>query len=135
MKSFERSHRSADLDQRNPEHLNRETAEFSWDDLSKVPFRGNQQNGRINSKEAVKSVKEMKAIIDSLPSDVDDETKRAAAAVEARRQVQETFDRMRDIGSFGRGSRSNERSASPTEERPTDEDDFNKSLPDISATF
>ncbi|MBR3324228.1 hypothetical protein IKG24_01670 [Candidatus Saccharibacteria bacterium] len=134
MKSFERSYRSADLDQRNPEHLNRETAEFSWDDLSKVPFRGNQQNGQVNSKDAVKSVKEMKAIIDSLPSDVDDEIKRAAGAVEARRQAQETFNKMRDVGSFGRGSR-NERNIPPAKEHPIDEDDFNKSLSDISATF
>lgn len=77
----------------------------------------------------------MKAIIDSLPSDVDDEIKRAAAAVEARRQVQEAFGRMRDIGSFGRRSR-DERNIQSVKEQPIiDEDDFNKSLSDISATF
>ena len=134
MKSFERSHRSADLDQRNLEHLNRGTAEFSWDDLSKVPFRGNQQNKQAISEDAVRSVKEMRALIDSLPSDVDDEVKRAAATAEARRQVQATFDKMRDVGSFGKGPH-NETSTIATKEQPTDEDDSNKSLLDISATF
>jgi len=134
MKSFESSHKNADLDQRNLEHLNRETAEFSWDDLNSVPFRGNQQNNHINSEKAVESVKEMRAMIDSLPSDVDDENKQAAAVAEARRQVQETFNRMQNIGSFGRGFR-NEKSASQTNEKPINEDDFNKSLSDISETF
>ena len=136
MKSLERIRRSADLDQRNLEQLNHGTAEFSWDDLSKVPFRGNQQNERIYSKEeAAESIEEMKAMIDSLPSDADDdENKRAAAArEEARRQA--LFDKMQDVGSFGRGYRNNKRSAAPTEEQPTDEDDSNKSLSDISETF
>lgn len=133
MKSLERSHKSHDLDQRDPEHLSHETREFSWDDLSKVPFRGAQQNKQGDSKDVVKSVKEMKSTIDSLPSNADDTIKQVAA-VEARRQVQEAFGKMQDIGSFGRDSR-NGRNASSTKEQLTDKDDFDKNLSDISATF
>lgn len=43
MRSFERSHKSTDLDQVDPEHLNHEISGFSWDDLSKISFNGNQK--------------------------------------------------------------------------------------------
>lgn len=57
MRSFERSHKSTDLDQVDPEHLNHEISGFSWDDLSKISFNGNQKNKQIDSKDAVKSRK------------------------------------------------------------------------------
>ena len=99
-----------------------------------MPFRGNQQNKQASLEDDMTSIEELRALIDSLPSDVDDEVKRAAATAEARRQVQATLDKMRDVGSFGKGSH-NETSTIATKEQQTDEDDFNKSLLDISATF
>lgn len=130
MKSFEKSHKSADLDQVNPEHLNRETAEFSWDDLSKVPFSGNQKNSQVNSKDAVKAARDLKAMVDSLPSDRDDETERAIATEKAKQRV---LDSMRDVGSFGKGYRSSNNL--PPTEKPKSETDYEQTLSDISATF
>lgn len=130
MKSFERSHKSVDLDQVNPEHLNRETAEFSWDDLSKVPFNGNQKSNQVNSKDAVKAARDLRDMVDSLSSDRNNETERAIAVEKAKQQV---LDSMRDVGSFGKGYRGS-RNLPPTEQ-PKSETDYNQTLSDISATF
>lgn len=63
MKSFERSYKSADLDQVNPEHLNRETVEFSWDGLGKVPFNGNQKSNQVR---VIASEKAKQRVLDSM---------------------------------------------------------------------
>jgi len=121
MKSLERSRRSADLDQVDPEHLSHETAEFSWDDLSREPFSGSQNNNQANH------VEKLKPLLDDLSPD---ENKRAAAAEEARQRV---LDSMKKVGSFGQNHR-NAKSLSSAE-KPKNEIDRNQSLSDISSTF
>lgn len=39
MHSLEKSHRSTDLDQVDPEHLDHEAAETTWDDLKKCRLK------------------------------------------------------------------------------------------------
>lgn len=135
MRSLERSHRNTDLDQVNPEHTKRLTAAISWDDLSKIPFRGNQQQSLGSAKEAVKSLNEL---IDSLPTD--DETIQSNGVEEARRRVQDVFQGMDSVGSFGKNARSgnmpstNEESDKKLREASKD-DSSSQSLSDISNTF
>ncbi|MBR3236790.1 hypothetical protein IKF92_03920 [Candidatus Saccharibacteria bacterium] len=121
MKSLERSRRSADLDQVDPEHLGHETAEFSWDDLSREPFSGSQNNGQANH------VEKLKLLLDDLSPD---ENRRAAAAEEARQRV---LDSMQKVGSFGQNHRNAKNLSSA--EKPKNEIDRNQSLSDISSTF
>lgn len=89
MKSLERSRRNADLDQVDPEHLSHETAEFSWDDLSREPFSGSQNNDQANH------VEKLKLLLDDLSPD---ENRRVVAVEEARQRV---LDSMQKVGSFG----------------------------------
>ena len=44
MRSLEKMHRNRDLDQVDPEHINRVEKETTWDDLKNVPFMGGQIN-------------------------------------------------------------------------------------------
>ena len=129
-KSFEFSHKKTDLDQVDPEHASRETAEYSWDDLRKEPFRGNQKNSRANSKDVARAtVRDLKALVDSLPFDGDNETARAIAAEKVKQQVSGS---MEDVGTFGKGYRSRNL---PPAEGPKSETDYKQELSDISATF
>ena len=135
MRSLERSHKSADMDQVNPEHTNRETAEFSWDDLSKIPFSGNRQQSSENTTDTVESLKET---IDGLSTD--DETIQTNREEEARRRVQDVFQKMDSVGSFGKNARSGNMSSTKEEFdkklRETNKDDSSsQNLSDISATF
>lgn len=135
MRSLERSHRNTDLDQVDPEHTKRLTGTISWDDLSKKPFRGNQQQSLGSATEAVKSLNEL---IDSLPTD--DETIQSNGVEEARRRVQDVFQGMDSVGSFGKNARSgnmpstNEESDKKLREASKD-DSSSQSLSDISNTF
>ena len=111
MKSLESRHRSADLDQRDPEHISKISEEDPWGSLGNVPFAGDRKP------KPVSSVEEMRRLLDSLPNDVDDEIKQAAEAVEAQQQSREdatlkkreevlkTFQTMDAVGSFGRSAR------------------------------
>ena len=135
MRSLERSHRNTDLDQVDPEHTKRLAAEISWDDLRKVPFRDNLQQSLGN---AIDSVKSLNELIDSLPTD--DETIQSNGVEEARRRVQDVFQGMDSVGSFGKNARSgnmpstNEESDKKIREASKD-DSSSQSLSDISNTF
>jgi hypothetical protein len=121
------------MDQVNPEHINRETAEFSWDDLSKVPFRGNQQR---SSKGSAGTAGNLKNLIDSLPTD--DETIKSKREEEARQRVQAILHNMDSIGSFGENARNGNKISDKgifrTPENIKD-DNIPKNLSDISKTF
>lgn len=69
-------------------------------------------------------------MIESLPSDGDDEMGRTIAAEEAKVRV---LDSMRDVGSFGEEYRNNRRLQ--TIEKPKNETNYNQTLSDISDTF
>ena len=69
-------------------------------------------------------------MVDSLPSNRNDETERAIAVEKTKQQV---LDNTRDVGSSGKGHRSS-RNLPPTEQ-PKSETDYNQTLSDISATF
>ena len=93
MRSMERSHsRGIDqahvADDRNNIETRKHGGGTTWDDLINVPFGGNRSNSSMISKDAVSDVKAMKALIDSLPTDVDDEIEQAATAVKAEQQMQ-----------------------------------------------
>ena len=135
MRSLERSHKGKDLDWVDPEQTKRLTAAISWDDLRKIPFSGNRQQ---SSENATDSVKSLKGLINSLPTD--DETIRPNEVEEARRRVQDVFQRMDNVGSFGKNFRSgnmpstNEESDKKLREANKD-DSSSQSLLDISNTF
>lgn len=135
MRSLERSHRNTDLDQVDPEHTKRLTATISWNDLSKIPFRGNQQQSLGSAKEAVKSLNEL---IDSLPTD--DETIQSNGVEEARRRVQDVFQEMDSVGSFDKNARSGNMPSTNEEfdkklREASKDDSSSQSLSDISKTF
>lgn len=69
-------------------------------------------------------------MVESLPSDGDDEMGRTIAAEEAKARV---LDSMRDVGSFGEEYRNNRRLQ--TIEKPKNETNYNQTLSDISDTF
>ena len=124
--SMERSHHKTDIDQANAEHFDRERSEgiSSYADLrNTVPFRG-------NSKDLMRSVKELKAMIDELPSDGE----QADAAKEAREKLEETFRKIESRGSFGKGSSRGEE-LPPSSGEDDNKDDFDRELSEISATF
>ena len=136
MRSLERSHRNRDLDQVDPEQIKRLTATISWDDLrSKIPFRSNQQQSLGSATEAVKSLNEL---IDSLPTD--DETIQSNGVEEARRRVQDAFQKMDSVGSFGKKARSGNMPSTNEEfdkklREASKDDSSSQSLSDISKTF
>ena len=117
MRSLEKSHRNADMDQADPEHINRETTEFSWDDLKTVPFSGDRQQLSENAN-AAESLKDM---IDSLP--VDEEMEKTQREEDARRRVQDVFRKMNNAASFGEnvhGNKSRTQEASKNDDRDQD---------------
>ncbi len=135
MRSLERIHKGKDIDQVDPEHTKRLTAEISWDDLRKVPFRGNQQQS-LGS--AIDSVKSLNELIDSLPTD--DETIQSNGVEEARRRVQDVFQGMDSVGSFGKNARSGNMPSTNEEfdkklREASKDDSSSQSLSDISNTF
>lgn len=133
MRSLEKGHRNADIDQVNPEHVGSETAEFSWDDLSKVPFGGNQQQPSEN---IIAKAEKYKGLIDSLPTD--DETIQTKREEEAKQQVQDVFQKMDHIRTFGKNTRNEKRPStqefSKTQEANEDSATYQE-LSDISTTF
>ena len=98
MRSLERS-RSKDLDQVDPEHMRRESAEFSWDDLKNVPFRGNSNNPREGQRDLGVILEELE---DSL---LDDETRKEREIEKSKKKLDDIFKGMEAIGSFGRRAR------------------------------
>ena len=114
MKSFERSHKSRDLDQRDPEHLSRETNEFNWDDLKSVPFSGDTQSI------------DLQGLINDLPTD--DESEKEKAIADAGKRVREVFSQMDNVSSFGKKK---EITRADSGHANTD----NIDLSDISSTF
>ena len=128
MRSLEKSHKNTDIDQVDPEHIRRETAEFSWDDLNSVPFKGNEP------RDVVKETRDLKELIDSLPTDGGEEASQSAEAEKARQQVLSSFDKMKEgPGSFGKAPRDDK--GHPLEKPSADHSDFDKELSDISASF
>lgn len=135
MRSLERIHKGKDIDQVDPEKTKRLTAAISWDDLSKIPFRSNQQQSLESATEAVKSLNEL---IDSLPTD--DETIQSNGVEEARRRVQDVFQEMDSVGSFGKNARSGNMPSTNEEfdkklREASKDDSSSQSLSDISKTF
>lgn len=133
MRSLEKSHRSTDIDQVDPEHINRVAAESSWDDLSKVPFSGNQQQTQENNKDAIEN---LKGLIDRLTTD--DETIQSKREEEARQRAQDLFQEMDRIGSFGKNARSGNKFSTKeaNEAKEAGKDDItHHDLSDISASF
>ena len=95
MRSIERSHsRGIDqahvADDRNNIETRKHSSGTTWDDLRNVPFGGKRGNSSMVSKNAVSDVKAMKALIDSLPTDIDDEIEQAVATEKVEQQMQAT---------------------------------------------
>ena len=59
----------------------------TWDDLSKVPFNDNQKSNQVNSKDTVKAARDLRNMVDSLPSNRNDKTERAIAVEKTNQQV------------------------------------------------
>lgn len=95
-----------------------------------MPFNGNQKSNQVNSKDTVKAARDLRNMVDSLPSNRNDKTERAIAVEKIKQQV---LDNTRDVGSSDKGYRSS-RNLPPTEQ-PKGETDYNQTLSDISATF
>ena len=110
MRSLEKSHRNTDMDQVNPEHANREAMDFSWDDLNKVPFSGNRQQSPKNTADIAEDLKNM--VNNSL---ADDEIIQSKREEEARQRVQDIFQKIDSIGSFGKNARTVNRLSSKEE--------------------
>lgn len=132
MRSLEKSHRSADIDQIDPEHTNR--AEFSWDDLKKVPFNNSQQQ---SSKRTTDTTESLKNIIDDLPTN--DKVLQSNKEEEARQRVQAVLQKMDGIGAFGKEANSSGLSTQEFNDRIRSRQeasrDDDKKLSDISTSF
>jgi hypothetical protein len=138
MYSLEKRHRSADLDQGDPEHLDRVATETTWDDLKKVPFKGSQED--LND-----TLRRLNDAIDGLSNKTDDET---ASDPYYEKRKQQLLDEMKDISKFG-GNNSNDgldENKSAVEEfnnlangsdhkESESEDEFKKQLSDIDSSF
>ena len=101
MRSLERS-RGKDLDQVGPEHMRRESAEFSWDDLKSVPFKGNSKNSFEGTKRSLEDI--LNDLDNSLP---DDETQKEKELEKQKEKINDLFKQMDRIASFGRNARQN----------------------------
>ena len=96
MKSLERS-RGKDLDQVDPEYMRREGAEFSWDDLKSVPFRGGGNNTSEQTQRNLKAM--LEGLDDSL---LDDDARKEKQLERNRKKLDDIFKKMDEMGSFGR---------------------------------
>ena len=99
MRSLERSH-GKDLDQADPEHMRRESAEFSWDDLKNIPFGGNKASSTKETPRSFDSI--LEKLDDSLLSD---EERRNKQLERDRKKIDDLFKRMEETASFGRNAR------------------------------
>lgn len=120
MRSIEGGRRH-DLDQVDPEHMNKIERENSWNSVKNVPFRGEE------------------SLLDSINRILgeDDDVSEEERLEKARRDALAAYDkaarRLETPGSFGRGARTTETTGKIDPKELEEAKDMN--LSDISATF